>query len=192
MLRADSTAPLRTWQAGGHVRGWWAAGRDRPDGAFRRHVLCSRRKMGRLRGTLPCARSGALATRLAPLPPLTVLCPLLPPRQLSLSESSSGRKTRVASVRPPPCSSHGSSGLTLPLLDHCPSLLPSLLASSLPPWWPQKCLCSLRTVPDSPLLTTLPRHTRALDQSLETAWWVDLGCGHTLQKEQYPHRDPGW
>lgn len=71
--------------------------------------------MGLLRGALPCACSGALATRLAPLPPLTVLCPLLPPRQLSLSESSSGRKTRVASVRPPPCSSHGSSGLTLSL-----------------------------------------------------------------------------
>lgn len=40
-----------------------------------------------------------------------------------------------SALHPPPCPRlcKCSSGLTLPLLNHCPSLLPSLLASSLPP-----------------------------------------------------------
>lgn len=111
---------------------------------------------------------------------------LLPPQAVSLQSCPPSPHPPGSALHPPPCPRvcKCSSGLTLPLLDHCPSLLPSLLASSLPPRWPQKCLCSLRTVPDSPLLTTLPRHARALEQSLGTAWWVDLACGHTLQKEQ--------
>lgn len=109
---------------------------------------------------------------------------LLPPQAVSLQ--SCPTSPPGSALHPPPCPRvcKCSSGLTLPLLDHCPSLLPSLLASSLPLRWPQKCLCSLRTVPNSPLLMTLPRHPRALEQSLGTAWWVDLAFGHTLQKEQ--------
>lgn len=70
------------------------------------------------------------------------------------------------------------------LLDHCPSLLPSFLASSRPPTWPRKCLSSPGTAPAPPLLRAVPRHLRAPGQIPGTAWRMDLGWALTLQKEQ--------
>lgn len=70
------------------------------------------------------------------------------------------------------------------LLDHCPSLLPSFLASSLPPTCPPQSLSSPGTALAPPLLRAVPRHLRAWGQIPGTAWRMDLGWALTLQKEQ--------
>lgn len=137
MLRADSTAPYdRRLDLAGHVRGCGSWKR------LTRWCLQTARALLSIRWAAKgasCACSGALATRLAPYL-LTVLCPLLPPRQLSLSESSSEEKLCAASVRPL---------LRLLILRQ---LRPHLSVSQLLTPCPQR---RAFTVPQSPLLMWL-------------------------------------
>ena len=83
---------------------------------------------------LLCAgRSGSLFTTFLPAHRLQS-CPTHPH-----PHPPPAHHPRRSALPPPPCPRvcKCSSGLTLPLLDHCPSLLPSLLASSLPPTLPE-------------------------------------------------------
>ena len=75
----------------------------------------------------------ALDVRVVSSPPsslLTVSSPVPPPPP----PPPPAHHPRRSALPPPPCPRvcKCSSGLTLPLLDHCPSLLPSLLASAQP------------------------------------------------------------